>query len=539
MGKKKDTAENLLESRKNLRYTLVAEGALVGLLAGLVAVAYRIAMGWSFSLHEFILNYANNGGVGLIFVYFFVLAALALIVGFLMKWEPYIVGSGIPQVEGELQGYFDMPWWRVLVGKLVSSLLCIIGGLSLGREGPSVQLGAMSGKGYCRIFGRSNLEERYLLICGASAGLSAAFNCPLAGVMFALEEVHKGYSVTVLFSAMTSAVVADFVSKLAFGMDPVFHIPVATPLPLSLYWVLLIFGVFVGAMGVLFNKSMDAAGKMYAKLGWLPSRFRPFIPFMTAGLLGFVLPDVLGDGHIMLNELSAGSVGFQMVCVLLVAKFLFSLMSSASGAPGGSLAPMLVIGAYIGGFFGYLVAGYLGLDTALINNFAILAMAGFFAAVVRAPLTAIVLATELTGSLDHMISLALVVVASELTARALGGEPLYDTLLHNQLRAQGTTPFSDEQNEDKTLVTMGVGGGSVLDGSSISEILWPESSLVVGIVRQGSEFIPHGDTVIEAGDRLTLLADLQYMGEVKAVLSSLCAEKLPGEAPPSPEDLKE
>lgn len=518
--------KGILEKRQNLRYILVGEAALVGLAAGLVAVAYRFAMAWSFNLHAYILDAADDR-TGLVFAFFGFLLVLALAVSVLMKWEPFITGSGIPQVEGELKGYFDMPWWRVIVGKLAGSLLCIIGGLSLGREGPSVQLGAMSGKGYSRVMGRGNMEERYLITCGASAGLAAAFNCPLAGVMFALEEVHKSYSVIILFSAMTAAVVADFVSKLFFGMSPVFHIPVTQALPLKDYWILLLFGIIIGLAGAFFNKSMAVTGKVYDRLTFIAPRFRPMIPFLVAGALGFVLPQVLGDGHLMLDALSAGEVGFQMVCLLLVVKFLFSMMSFGSGAPGGSLAPMLVIGAYIGGFCGQLAVIGLGMDPGLVNNFIILAMAGFFTAVVRAPLTAIVLASELTGSFSHMISLALVVIAAEITIQFMGSEPLYDALLKKILAKNAPEDIQEEEGSDeKTIIVRTVGSGSVLDGSAISEIPWPESSLVVGIIREDHEFIPNGSTVVQARDRLTLIADADHFREVKGALIRLCEERL-------------
>jgi len=522
--KKPENAEKILESNRNLRYRVTAKGVLVGVAAGLVAVAYRFAMDWSLSMHTFIQNAADEHW-WMIPLFFLFLLAMALVVIAIIKWEPYIAGSGIPQVEGELKGYFDMPWWKVIVGKLFGSLLCIIGGLSLGREGPSVQLGAMAGKGYSRLRGFNNLEERYLITCGASAGLSAAFNCPLSGVMFVLEEVHRDYSLTILFSALTSAVVADFISKLAFGMNPVFHIPVQSNLPLSSYWMVLLLGIFTGLTGALFNKSMEITQKAYDKLTILPARFRPVVPFLLAGALGFYLPQVLGDGHLMLSALSAGQLTFKMICVLFIVKFLFSMVCFTSTAPGGSLAPMMVLGAFVGGIYGHGLVLVSGMDPIYINNFLILAMAGYFAAIVRAPLTGIILACELTGSLDHLISLGMVVLVAEIISGLIHTDPLYDTLLEGLLKKQGRQPVKEEAEDAKTLVAMTVSEGAILDGSRVSEIYWPEGCLVVSLDRGGHEFIPHGETMFRAGDRITVISNYANLVVVKKDLNEMCSER--------------
>ena len=183
---------------------LIGEGLLVGAVGGLIVLLYRIA-----------LTYAGKWlGEALAFIkgnplriagWFAVLMLLAVLVGKLIKWEPMISGSGIPQVEGEILGKLNQNWLKVLPAKFAGGFLCLFGGLSLGREGPSIQLGAMSGQGISRILSRGKTEERYLMTCGASAGLAAAFHAPLAGVMFALEELHKGFSTSLLISVMTAS----------------------------------------------------------------------------------------------------------------------------------------------------------------------------------------------------------------------------------------------------------------------------------------------------------------------------------------------
>ena len=137
------------------------------------------------------------------------MAIIMLIIGKLMLWEPYTAGSGIPQIDAEVAGKVDMPWHKVLVAKFSEGILCTLGGLSLGREGPSVQLGGMGGKAVSRALHKGRAEERILVTCGAGAGMAAAFHAPLTGVMFALEEIHKVFTAPLIISVTISSVVAD------------------------------------------------------------------------------------------------------------------------------------------------------------------------------------------------------------------------------------------------------------------------------------------------------------------------------------------
>ena len=185
----KDTSGTIRRAER-FQIILIGEGILVGGLAGLVVLLYRMWLGYAGEWLDGILAFAGKSPVR-IAGWFAVLLVLAAIVAKLVTYEPMISGSGIPQLEGEMTGKLDQVWWKVLPAKFFGGFLCLLGGLALGREGPSIQLGAMVGKGVSRGLDRGKTEEKFLLTCGASAGLSAAFHAPLAGVMFSLEEVHK------------------------------------------------------------------------------------------------------------------------------------------------------------------------------------------------------------------------------------------------------------------------------------------------------------------------------------------------------------
>lgn len=413
---------------------LITEGLCVGLIGGFIVLLYRVALTFAGNWLIKILSYIK-GNPFRCAVWFLILMALAWIVGRLVKWEPMISGSGIPQVEGEVSGRLSQNWKRVLPAKFAGGFLCMLGGLSLGREGPSIQLGAMAGQGISRALGRGKREEKFLMTCGASAGLSAAFHAPLAGMMFAVEEIHKTFSIPILLPVMTASVTADYIASHILGLDPVFHFQITEYLPQNYYWLLILLGILVGVSGVFYNWGMLKAQELYRKIPLLKETGRLLIAFLTAGMLGLVMPSVLGSGSGLIVSLTKGEMVLGMVVLTLVVKFLFSAVSFGSGAPGGIFFPLLILGALLGAVFAMTGAEFFGLDPVYINNFVLLGMTGFFTAIVRAPLTGIILLFEMSGSISQMLSLSIVSVTAYIVATLMRSEPIYDSLLKRILKA--------------------------------------------------------------------------------------------------------
>ena len=413
---------------------LITEGLCVGLIGGFIVLLYRVALTFAGNWLIKILSYIK-GNPFRCAVWFLILMALAWIVGRLVKWEPMISGSGIPQVEGEVSGRLSQNWKRVLPAKFAGGFLCMLGGLSLGREGPSIQLGAMAGQGISRALGRGKREEKFLMTCGASAGLSAAFHAPLAGMMFAVEEIHKTFSIPILLPVMTASVTADYIASHILGLDPVFHFQITEYLPQNYYWLLILLGILVGVSGVFYNWGMLKAQELYRKIPFLKETGRLLIAFLTAGVLGLVMPSVLGSGSGLIVSLTKGEMVLGMVVLTLVVKFLFSAVSFGSGAPGGIFFPLLILGALLGAVFAMTGAEFFGLDPMYINNFVLLGMTGFFTAIVRAPLTGIILLFEMSGSISQMLSLSIVSVTAYIVATLMRSESIYDSLLKRILKA--------------------------------------------------------------------------------------------------------
>ena len=517
---KKDVA-HILRRSERFQVILIGEGILAGAVAGLVALGYRILLEQAGTWLNLILQ-AVRGSLPGILAWFGALAVLAAVVAALLKFEPLISGSGIPQLEGEMTGKLTQTWWKILPAKFLGGFLCMLGGLALGREGPSIQLGAMAGKGISHALDRSRTEEKYLLTCGAAAGLSAAFQAPLAGVMFSLEEVHKNFSVSVLVSVMSASLTADYLASRVMGTDTVFQFPIAQELPTGYYGLLLLLGVILGAGGAFYNWFTLKSQKLYGRL-----KTRPFvkmlIPFLTAGVLGLCLPQVLGSGHSLVEWMTGGECTLGMVALVVAVRFLFGGISFGSGAPGGIFFPPLVLGAGIGALFGLGGTALFGISPEYLNNFVLLAMAGYFTAIVRAPLTGIILIFEMTGSVSQMLSLSLVSITAYVTATLLRSKPIYESLLDSLLRKNGIS--GEEGNGEKILNRFAVAHGSAAANQKIRDVDWPENCLVVSLERGDEELIPRGKTEILPGDLIVIMSEEQENGRIYDQMTRLCRER--------------
>lgn len=537
-GVEKNTSGTIKRAER-FQVILIGEGLLVGGIAGLVVILYRMTLEFAGDVLHTILEYAK-GHPNLMAAWFFVLLLLAWIVGKLVTYEPMISGSGIPQLEGEMVGKLDQNWFRVLAAKFLGGFLCLLGGMALGREGPSIQLGAMAGKGVSKGLDRGKTEEKFLLTCGASAGLAAAFHAPLAGVMFSLEEVHKNFSVSVLLSVMVSSLTADFLSSTVFGMKPVFSFEILHELPQDYYGLIVLLGIILGVLGAFYNWFTLKVQELYNKATFLNTTTKLMIPFVCAGVLGFTAPELLGSGHDLIETLTNTDVMLGTVLFVLVSRFIFSAVCFGSGAPGGIFFPLLVLGGFIGGAFATVGVDFFGLDMMYINNFVLLAMAGYFSAIVRAPLTGIILIYEMTGSLSQMLSLSLVSIVAYIVATLLKSKPIYESLLERLLEKQKGRSASGGQKSgerteskgressaahgQKVLAEFAVHYNSRLDDVLVSEVEWPNNCLLVAIQRGSEEIIPKGRTRLQVGDVIVTLTDERDMAYVHEKMQRLCQE---------------
>ncbi|WP_341347649.1 ClC family H(+)/Cl(-) exchange transporter [Paenibacillus sp. FSL H3-0469] len=492
-----------LDTWFDFKFRLLAGGIAVGILSGTVVVMFRFVLEESLKQSLIFYQYQRNH----LWAVPFWLAVLVLAgwcTGMLVKKQPGISGSGIPQVKAVLQHRLQLNWWKAVTAKFVGGAVSIGAGLSLGREGPSIQIGALIAEGFSRVFRKSKTEAHILITCGASAGLAAAFNAPIAGVIFALEEVHMNFSPLIMISALTSSLVADFISKEFFGLAPVFNFSGMGLLPLSSYYHLVLLGMLVGISGIGFNKGLYFFQDLYARAKWMPAQARPVIPFVLAGVLGLTFPAVLGGGNGLINDLVASPYPIKVLLLLLVVKFLFTLVSYGSSAPGGIFLPMLVLGGLIGTLYCQIANGLLGGHTLDEGYLLIAAMAGLLTASLKAPITGIILITEMTGSFTNLLPIGIVCLTAYMTAEWFRSLPVYEVLLERFLHGKDAVDHTDV---NKILLEIPVHQGSMLDGTGIGQYQWPDHCLIVSVKRGTDEIIPTGSLVLQAGDTLVILTN--------------------------------
>lgn len=503
------------KNQKNI-LILVMQAILVGIFAGLIVCFYRFSLTTSESFLFSVLHIIK-GNVFLVFIWLAIVSVLGYITGKLMEWEPSASGSGIPQVDAEINGYIETNWWKILVAKISGGTLSTIVGISLGREGPSVQLGAMAGKGVSKIFNFTKTKEFKSIIAGSAAGLSATFSTPLAGVVFALEQMIHFFDREMVLVCLISAIVSDYISKLFFGQSTIFHFPSPT-IPLDYYWILVILGIILGFCGYIYNTTLVAGGDYFKKIKG-PLRYKFVVVFLIVGIVSLVIPQILDGGHMMISLLYIAMPSLGILLFLVITKYLLTLFSFSSGAPGGIFFPILVIGAYIGAIFGSITIPAFGLEKFMIYKFIIISMVGFFTATVRAPITGVILVSEMVGSVETLVAALIVCIFAYFIPTILNNDPIYTTLFKKIIDKKEREP---NENSEKILREYPVPLGSPLIGKKISQIPISKNSIIVSVTRKGNEMIAYNDLIIKYGDTLHILMDYNhYKDDNKEIFSLL------------------
>lgn len=436
MNKKTDNLLELLVDKKRFSLRLLLEGLAVGLGAGISISIFRYLLAGSEILRPVIYHNLRealaDGQWQWLALYILSFIIIAYLLKLIVAREPMCTGSGIPQIKGILQGDMSMRWFSVLWSKIIGGVLAIGAGMSLGREGPSVQIGACVGQGLSQTSRRTRFESRILMTAGAGAGLAAAFNAPLAGVIFGLEEMQKTISPALLLTGITASITAATVTEVVFGMSPVFSMGYLLPLPLNLFDVLVVAGIVIGLLGRLFNIALAYSLNTYSRLE-LSGMKKPLVPLALAGILGFVLPEILGGGNLLVDSLVVTDYTIGFLCLLFVGKFLFTMICFGSGVPGGIFLPMLVLGAAGGAVLAKLLVLAGLLPAMYYADIIVFGMAAYFSAVVKSPVTGSILILEMTGSFQHMLALLVVSLTAYVISDLTGGRPVYDELLDRAL----------------------------------------------------------------------------------------------------------
>lgn len=414
------------EGRLNHRLGLLS--IVTGILVGIVVSVFRLAIPFIMHIVEAVLTWGQISlwhSIGFILMF----ALIGCIVAWTAKQEPMIGGSGIPQIAGKLSGKLDFSWASVLFYKLFGGLLAIGSGLTLGREGPSVQIGASIGQGVAEITKTPAKSSKYLIVSAAGAGLATAFNAPVSGIIFCLEELLKKVTRRGFLSASLTIITATLVSIMLIGDQAAISVPAALMVEVETYPYLLILGVLLGLSGVLFNKVILWSKALYSK--WTaPTFWKMVFPFVLTALVLLMDVRLIGSGENLILLPFLDNPSLLTLLYLFLAKLLLLGVAFGSGIPGGIFFPLLSLGALVGNLYASGLHELGMVDAYTITVFTVIAMSAHFAAIVRAPLTGIFLILEMTGgSIQYLLPIAIVTYIAYFVAEICQSEPIYESLL--------------------------------------------------------------------------------------------------------------
>lgn len=494
---------NDINRKDKLIFSMLLDAIMVGFFAGVFSVLYRFVIMKMDMYRGFLYKEFN---IKSLFILIILASLISFIIYKLLKWAPLSGGSGIPQIRGEILGKFKMNEVPTLVSKIVGGGLGNLMGFSLGREGPSIQMGGAAAKFLGKSLKRPADEIKYMITAGAAAGLAAAFNAPMAGAIFAIEELHKSYSKFVLLPALIASIVANYVSFVIMGAETSFSFFVSKSLPMKLIWLPIVIGILTGLVGVIYNNLITKFQDLFKKID---SKILKYALLMGVTILvGFMFFEGTGGGHGLLEKMAKERFAVKYILAILLVKLFYTTFCYGSGVQGGIFLPVLVIGGSCGALVFSILDGTFALNDYYIN-FIILGMSGILASVVRSPILSIILVSEMTKTFEHLIALSIVVMVSYYVAELLKVAPIYDTLFERQLKDKNLLTVKEKELGDYSVFEYTVSDDFANINKSLREIEFPRHLIILSIERDGSEFVPKADDLLLLGDKITVLINAE------------------------------
>lgn len=525
---------NLLDCGLNL----VIVSMLTGLFAGTVITLYNVCMhfGEEYSRNLYSLIRDNPAFVPLLFAG---LAAGAFVIGIFVRLVPMIRGSGIPQIEGAARGVVRFKWYVTMCSMFAASLACAFMGLPAGAEGPSLEIGGCCGSASGTLLKRNFMVKRLQIAAGSSAGLAVAFNAPVTGMVFALEEAFRSFSPQVFISSAVSVVTALFVRS-AFARIGALEINAGFAFDgfsfsggssFAFCGYALLAAAVAGLCGVGFYYLVFLLKKLFSKITFAYGAGKYIAPFFAAGAFGLITVYAMGGGANFISSLATGGTGdirierifgisiVATLAVVTLLRFVSAALSMGCSVPCGVFVPMLATGAGMGALLSVLFVKT-GMDPAYTDYLIIITMSAFFTSVVRAPITGIVLIFELTGEFTGFLPALIGVGVGYLVSFLFKLQPIYEKCLDLYV--------SEEKLYDKVKKVgfrVSVLKDSRAVGAAIRSIIWPANGLVVGLVRaDGSTLVPDGETILSEGDEITFECDTDNTDELYEYLYDICGK---------------
>lgn len=514
---------------------LLTVGTVTGVFVGTIVTFYQI-------LITFAEEYARGASFDVrqnpwfIPVLVLALAMGAFLIGVIANISSMASGCGVPQIEGATRGFLRFRWFRDATAMCASTLISVFLGLSIGSEGPSMFIGACVGDGVGDAMRRNQMMRRYQMTGGACTGLAVVSNAPLTGIIFAFEEAHKRFTpevfvcsfVSVIFGLLSRTVIFKICG---FPITPSFQTFIFQELSSAYYPLVALCAVLCGALGVVFCKSCIWFYKTLHRIRLRKPQYsvwaRVAIAVFLGGLASWISISLVGGGHELINGLGTLAGGREMsvervfglplvwsLVIIFVLKMLVTGVNVGSGIPCGIFVPIIAIGACVGGIIN-VICVRLGMPAQYADLITMICMASVFATVVRAPLTAIIMICEFTGSIAPLLPVVIAVAIGYAVGELFHVDGIYETLLKTYEQEEGIS-----EEKVKRLFVVTVGEYSLADRREVRDVLWPAGARVIEIVRGEETIHAEADSVLRAGDVLKI--------ECKTSNVSLTQEDLQG-----------
>lgn len=500
---------------KKLFLPLIIVGILTGAFCGVITGLYQflsvLLIKYNMKIFSFIqkhLIYLPAAyGVNII---------IGLILGFAIDYLKEIRGSGIPYIESVARGNITLTWYYSLPGMFFVSLAAIFSGLTVGSEGPSVFIGGCIGYAIGKIIKMNQLHDMLLVAAGSSAGLAVAFDAPLTGMIFALEEVYRKFSTQIILVSVICVSSSQLISHLIYGR----HILKIKPLIISEFGhqefgISMLCGVCGGILGTIFNILIYKARNLFKQIKFIPMKLYVIIPEIIAVTLCTFFPNGAYGGSSVLKMILNEELKTWEMGALFAVRMAAILICFGSKVSGGIFIPMLSVGALLGGLIGKLMVEA-GWESEQYSFMVLMTMSAFFTGVVRAPLTAVILPVELTlqfaGWLGPITSVACAYVVAE-TFRV---QPLYEKLMELLVEKR-----DDEDINKFDEFSYFVSAESVICNLTVREIILPQGTTLTHIVRDHTLFFPSENTQILEGDEVFIMCEIERMDEVQEQMAKV------------------
>lgn len=409
---------------------------LLGVLTGTLSSLFQLAISGLHSQLMHAYNYVSMQGWSVGLISAFVSMLMVFSAWLMVRWlAPEASGSGVQEIEGSLLHVRPIYWRQLLPVKFLGGVLAISASMVLGREGPTIQMGGNLGEMLGNSIHFTQKRRDALIAAGAAAGLAAAFNAPLAGVLFVLEEMRNqfNFSFTNFKTVAICCVSSTIVTHLIVGSQPAISMALFVLPSVKSLWLFFLFGIVVGFVGLLFNRvlmnilfTMDKA-RSIKRGGYV------LVVGLLVGYLAVSNPILVGGGYDIIEKSLSMNPSFEILLWLLVVRFIITMLCYNTGVPGGIFAPILALGTLLGLAMSHIFQ-WLAIDMSVYPGmFAVAGMGALFSAAVRAPITGIVLVVEMTNNYSLILPLMVTCLTSTTVMQLAPNPPLYTQLLRRSL----------------------------------------------------------------------------------------------------------